>query len=249
MIKCKIGLIAFPINYSKDYFLYLGELYDKKIKNDEKLLYEFYTKLIYLCSFKVLIKDGKIIPDNLTDLFSFQKRYKLTKKIYSNYTISDGIIKYNSPKLYDLDCMVPLYKEALIKNIINMNNSNDMRMFILMSYSDPIIRGEIIDNCINAFQNKYACFLIIEGEKDNNALLTKRYLISRGVKNKDIIINQYNEFPDCIIEAITIINMLYDCADIFLGVSRDEICNVSKNIKLLHNIISIKKRFHFICND
>ena len=250
MIKCKIGLIAFPIKDSKDYFLYLGELYDKNIKNDENFLYEFYTKLIYLCPFKILVKDSKIIPDNLEDLFTFQKRYKSTKKIYSKYTIPDGIIKYNSPELYDLDCMIPLYKEPLIKNIININNSDDIRMFILISYNDPIIRGEIIDNCINSFQNKYACFLIIEGQKNNSSILTKRYLISRGIKNKDIIVHQYNDFPDCIIEAITIINMLYDCADIFFGVSRDDIRNVFKYIKLIHsmNIIS-KKRFHFICNN
>lgn len=255
MITCKIGLIAFPRNNTKDCFLHLGELYDKTLRQDEDLLYDFHSKLRYLCPFKVLVKNGKIIPDNLEDLLAFQERYKLTRKVYSNSIIPDGTIKYLTPELYDIDCMVPLYKESPTKHLIDVKESKTIRVFILLPYTDPIIRGEIINNCINASKNKHFCFLVMGGQKGLNirdsCVLTRRYLLSCGVADKDIILNQYDEFPDCIIEAVTIIDMFYEDTELFLGVSRDEIGKASRYVRLIHqmDMIPIKRRFQFICNN
>lgn len=250
MISCKIGLISLPRDQTLD-TLILGEIFDKNIRNNIQTLYEFHKNLRYLSSFRVIVKNKQINVDNIEDIIVFQNKYKLTRKITTKNPLKDGIIKYSPPMLYDIDCMVPLFHNTLYKHIYHIPNTKFIRVFILLPIIDPIVRGEIIDNCIDYCKGFHAYFLTIGNKyglnSKNTSNITRRNLLSYKIPDSNIFINHYYEYPDCIIESIKIVDNICKPHEIYIGVNRERISEVLTFIKLIRNLGLCNIKIKFIC--
>lgn len=255
MINCKMGVISLPRNYGKDHFINLGEVFDKTVRGNIDSLYEIHSSLRYLCPFNVLVNEEDSIPDNVEEFISFQQRYKLTRKIYINNTLLPGTYKYFSPVLYDLTCMVPLFPDTIPKCIFFSKNNKPIRLFILLPYSDPILRGNIIDNCMCLINDDVKGIFFALGSKHGNntrdtCKLTRRYLLSCGVGDKNILVNQYDDFPDCIPETMELIDLFFGNAKIqvYLAISRDDITISLKHVRLMNKMDMLNRTLKFVCN-
>jgi hypothetical protein len=251
MIKCKIGVIS--KSRDKDCFLNLGEIFDKSIRQDVNTLYKLHQNLRYFCPFKATIKGKNVTPDNIEEISTLQKRYKLTRKIYVSGKIPNGKSKFLSPQLYDISCMVPLFPDKICKTVVQGKGSTTF-MFILFPYTDPIVRGEIVDNCFSVVKDNRVCFYTIGGVYGNNTQstcdLSRRYLLSCGVEDVNINRNQYDEFPDCIIEAMNMIDFLMPDTELkmFLGIQREDMNRVMNHIRLASKFSMFKHKLTLICN-
>ena len=252
MIDCKIGIIAFPKNYSKIHFLNIGEIYDKKIKNNINTLYNLHSELKYLCCFRTCNIEGKIIPDNLEEIIIYQTKYKLTRKIFENVCINEEIVEYNEPELYDLSCMVPLFENKVPRYDYNIKNNEYVRVFILLPEIDPIKRGEIINNCLNCSENREIYFYLLGDRYGSNLEktinLTRRYLLSCNVPEKYINRLDFSEFPDCIMETITIIESIFETCEIYIAVSKENIRDNLEYIRLVRKLGICERKINFICD-
>lgn len=254
MIKCKIGLIAKPRDDTQDCFLNLGEVFDKTIRGDVNILYEFHKNLRYLCPFKAEIdgRDGR--PDNIEEIMAFQSRYKLTRKIWLNGKTENGTIKFLTPQLFDISCMVPLFQDIISRTVYPKGRNFPAKMFILFPYSDPFVRGEIIDSCLTVVKDYKVYFYVMGEKKGMNSMITsdlnRRYLLSCGVEDNNIVRNQYDEFPDCIMEALNMINLLlpYVKMKTLLALKREDMNQVMTHIRMANSLGMIDCKFELICN-
>lgn len=247
-MKCKVGLISRPYNVTDDCLINLGEIFDLKIKNDVNLLYELHKNIKYLYPFQVFIESNKIILDNIEEISAIQSRYKLTRKPIMLGNSRKKRIKFNSPELYDISCMVPLFsdKQSIPKYIENKTSSLSFA-FILFPYDDPILRGEIVDSCLNISKGEKVYFYILGKIRGMNRVptckLSKRYLLKHGLAN--IFTQEYDKFPDCIDEAVNMIKFSLDpSVKILIGIDRKDMSNVMKNIRKK----KLTKQITLICN-
>lgn len=256
MISCKLGLVSFPKDTQEDYYLNLGEVYDKNIRKDETILYEFHSNLQYLCEITVIINKNQVIPTNIEEIRNLQVKYKLTPKIYIVPTILKKIskkkIQFSAPKLYDISCMVPLFPKSVPKTLYTNNKNSHSKLFIILPYTDPIVRGKIIKNCLQTIGDSKGYFLTIGDIKGENTEksceLNRRYLISCGVPEESIIINEYEEIPEFILECMNIANMVYSPDIVFLGVSAKEVGEMLKYVRIMRKIGYIEDKISFICD-
>jgi hypothetical protein len=252
MINCKIGLISFCIDSSQNCFLNLGEIFDKDIRENKNTLYEIHTNMKYMCPFKVVIEDGNITPDNMEEIAIIQERYKLTRKISMIGKCKSK--KFRSPKLYDISCMVPLFPTKAPRLRYSPSNATPIRMIILFPYNDPVLRGEIIDACFSFSVEKQTFFYVIGTVQGCNLAstceLTRRYLLTCGVKNNDITTSYYDIFPDCILEALDMIDFILPCKNIelIIAVSKKDMSKVMRKIRLWNSEGKLKKKVQLICN-
>lgn len=244
MISCKIGLVSLPRD-SNAGIIIIGEIFDKAVRNDIKILYEIHKNLIHLCPFKVNVKDEKLYPDIMEDIIVFQTKYKITRKITSIEPLSDGTIKYLAPQLYDIDCMVPLFEDTIPRNIYNVNDSTFVRLFIMLPCTNPIARGEIINKCIDICANTQIFFYAMGPKKTCD--ITQKHLLSSGILPNNIYVNEYDEYLDCILEALTISDMFCEPDEIYLCSSSSEIQKVLGISRLVHKIGITDKKLGFIC--
>lgn len=254
IISCKIGLISKPSNHIHDCFLNLGEIFDRSIREDVKILYELHKNLQYLCHFNVDINGKDITPDNIEELSNIQNRYKLTKKFWIKGQVENGVMKFFSPELYDLSCMVPLFPDKISRSIYTKSNQIPLHVFILFPYSDPIIRGKIIDNCFSINNNK-SFFYVIGGLHGKNTIptcdLSKRYLLECGVKDDDIICNEYHNFSDCILEALNMIKFIIPeniQMKVIVLVQREDMSRVMNHIIIANKLKIINSKLSIICD-
>jgi len=152
MINCRLGLISKPCDDSQDCFLNLGEVFDKTIRGDVNTLYELHKNMRYFCPFEAEVNGRDVRPDNMEEIITFQTRYKLTKKIWINGKIKNGTVKFRTPQLFDVSCMVPLFPDVIPHAVCPKGNTSPNRMFLLFPYSNPITRGEIVESCFNAVE-------------------------------------------------------------------------------------------------
>ena len=258
LLKCKIGIISFPVKTNQFPVLHMGEIYDSKMRDNIAKLYELNLNLKYITSFNVTFLDGKPIIDNIEDIMEFQKIYKLTRKIYINSNKLEYSEMYLAPKLYDIDCMVPLFLEDNLKlssSLIEKKKITGRNIFILLPYYNPIERGEIINNCLDIDNESY---FIILGSK--SCILSKRYLYSKGVLDKNIIIYPDNiadnylkcsNFQKYIVDILLIIDKSLSYQQnidtIFIVSSKKDISSILKHIKALRYLKIINQKFNFIC--
>lgn len=252
MNNCKIGIIALSSN--NDNIIYLGKVFDKQ---DKRILYRLHMHLRYLYPFKLIVKNQNIIPDNVEDIISIKKRYKLTNRIYIKKMIKDGVYKYSHPQLYDLSCMTPLFSD-IVKSVytISKNQNKKYRMFILLPYIDPIIRGQIVDSCISLITKDVIGLFCTIGDKKGKNIRTiselySRYLISRGIEEKYINSTIYDIFPDCISDAIDVVEMMYTNEDveIFLGADGKYMGDILNYVRKMRKACVIKKQVKFVCSN
>lgn len=254
MITCKIGIVSFPVNHKQDYFLNLGEIYDKNVKQDVNSLYEIHTNLQYFCEFLANTKNNKkVVPNNIEEIKIFQMNYNLTPNIFLSKKIKQEKVKFTPPELYDISCMIPLFSEKISRCIYTKNKINNKKLFIILPYVDPIVRGKIIKNClINIGGDSLGYFLTIgtvKGENiENSCELNKNYLLSCGIPEQNIAMNEYDEFPDCILESLSIAKMIYQPDYIFIGVSKEDIGNILKCVRYLRKERKIDEKIFFICD-
>lgn len=246
-MKCKVGLISKSYNDSDNCVINLGEIFDLKIKNDVNLLYEIHRNTRYLYPFQAYIED-RIILDNIEEISAIQSRYKLTRKPIIIGNSSKKRIKFNSPELYDISCMVPLFsdKQSIPKYIENKTSSLSFA-FILFPYNDPILRGEIVDSCLNISKGEKVYFYALGKVQGMNRAptckLCKRYLLKHGFAN--IFTQEYDKFPDCIDEAVNMIKFSLDpSVKILIGVEKKDMSSVMKHIRKM----KLTKQITLVCN-
>jgi hypothetical protein len=255
MIKCKIGLISIPHDGNIDNCLYLGEVFDKRIKNDKNILYELHSNLRFLYPLKIKVKDGVLLPDNLEDIREFQTKYKLTRKIYMTMSLYNNTYKYTTPQLYDLSCMLPLFNVNIPRCVYPHTTNESTRVFILLPYLSPITRGELVDRCMTmiSYQTSGLFFSVgkINGcNHKSTGDLYRRYLISCGVEDDNIYKINHNEYPYCITEALVFVDLITGGlqSDIYLCVSNKDMGKILDYVKFLKKANLIHTDVKFLCN-
>jgi hypothetical protein len=253
-IKCRIGLVAKIKNDLKSY-VFLGEIFDPHIRKDINKLYELHNNLQYLYPFKIGINKTNINLNNIEDIYSLQEKYKLTRKIYVKNKKLTGIKHCLKPQLYDISCMTPLFSTKTVKRKIPVKLIDPEKIFILMPYKDPIIRGEIIHSCLHIMDNNKAIFICIGDKCGKNLLSTssliKKYLITLGVNHTSIICQTYDNPIDCIMEALIMLTMIIQdgTPDIFICVEKHDMGKMLHNIKYINKTTNIiNNKIKFICN-
>ena len=210
MNSCRIGIIARSCDKKK--FLIIGEIYDENVTQDLNILLELHSNLRYLYPFKINIVNNDITIYNKEDINILCLKYKLTTQpSIINYKCKKNtkeIIKFGSPCLYDITCMKPLFIPFKRKKIPTNNLSNNTRIFIVNPYPDPILRGKLIDSCLDMIKNHKPMFILIGDKHGNNkestSTLMSRYLLSLGVNSNIITKSLYDKFVDSIPEALTV---------------------------------------------
>jgi hypothetical protein len=257
---CRIGLISWPVHIknppnTKDMYLILGEIYDKDIRDNLELLRDFNQNLEYLYPFKVK-KNGDVVKIyNNDDINHLRKKYKLTSTVsLRNYQEGEAEseddsddesekIVFRTPRLYDISCMEPLFPMECF-TLKCVDNSTHCRVFIVLPYSDPVLRGQILKQCIFYTKDHHSLFLLIGGKhgqnKETTSTLMKRYLLSSGVSSQNINKSIYDKFPDSIVESLEILPFLLDINhhvthDLFIACASYDMCKVmsfSRDIKV-----------------
>jgi hypothetical protein len=247
---CRIGLVAKPCDSTQNYFINLGEVICKDISK----LYNLHTDMRFLCAFKAR-KEGDIAYlDNIEELLAIQRRYNIVNKITINGVVKKKIMKLLSPELYDITCMVPLFTDKICRSIKPKGDKNNIVIFILFPYSDPIIRGKIIDNCFSILGDRESIFYVLGDCHGQNTIstcyLSRRYLLTCEIEDKNIILSKYDEFPDCILDAFNMINFMFPDKKMttYIGVSREDITKVMKHIRLIKTQKLIDKKVSLICD-
>jgi hypothetical protein len=206
--KCTFGLVAKSRDPRNNYLLFLGEIKEK----DEKLLYNLHKELRFLCKFNAAIVDNSILPDNADEILAFQKKYNIEPKILLTGLVEEKTIKLLSPELYDITCMVPLFSDTVTRSIKQIHNSQLKVFFILPRCNDPFIRGKIIDTCFEAAGEREMFFYLIGYiygiNKIKTSNLTKRYLLSCGVEDKNIVWDEEDHGHGWLDEAINMIKII-----------------------------------------
>lgn len=284
IIPCRVGLIARVISVRRNkntddifassiydniceedtesIYLLLGEIFDKSILSDKTTLFEFHQSTKFTYPFSVTVSNNckNIELFNLADICIYQQKYKLTKSIRFNKRLSDGKYRLDHPMVYDISCYKPLFNHAIERPLYNFSykNSVEKYIFIILPCNDPMIRGEIINNCIEATRATdyrgpvFPIFYLLGGIKSPNTKslcsITRKYLISIGIEVEYIYTDKNDIFPLCINNAISNISELfkYETYKIF-------ICLSNKIIQ--KSLVHIRKKYRnsihnirFICN-
>lgn len=255
MIQCKIGLIAKSCNSTQDCFLILGEIFDNNIKNNITKLYELHYITKYLYPFNIKQKNNIIIPDNFQEILYIQKTYKLTRILS---IIGTGYNKkFETPQLYDLSCMIPLFKDKIPRNIIKnkQNYQTGLRVIILLPYLNPILRGKIIESSLSITKQMKTIFYTIGDVKGKNLVpiseLSKRYLLSCGINEENIYVSNYDK-KDCIIEAISMLEFFFqniNFQEIILAVSQKDMNKFLSLIRSYRLSGILKYKLQLLCNN
>ena len=254
-MNCKIGIVSFPVTSQKQYFLNLGEIYDKNVRQDVNVLYEFHINLQYCCDFTATIEASNVLPDNIEEIKVIQRKYKLTPKIFLSRFEKEfsGVAEFSAPRLYDLSCMVPLFSDKISKSVYVSDNTKQNSLFIILPYVDPILRGNIIKNCFDIARNAKGYFLTLGDKKGinkkNTCELNMRYLLSCGVPDECIEMSDCDVLPDSnILEALSIANMIFEPDKVFIGVSKQDVASILNCVRILRKNGQIQQKIYFVCD-
>lgn len=248
--KCSFGLVAKPRDPRNNFLLFLGEIKEK----DEKLLYDLHKELGFLCKFKAVIVGNKVFPDNAEEILAFQKKYNIEPRISITGLVEEKTIRLLAPELYDITCMVPLFSDTVMRSVKPICNLKSKVFFIFPRCNDPFIRGKIINTCFEAAAEREMFFYLIGYiygiNKIKTSNLTKRYLLSRGVEDKNIVCDEEDQGHGWLVEAINMIKFITPDEDpeILIAVDR-ELMNVLMNyIRSEKTAGRIDKKVRIICS-
>lgn len=260
----RIGLVSWPLycpepKSNKDVYLVIGEIYDKNISNNSDILTKFNEELQYFYPFKVKKDTDKTKIYNEEDFNQCRKRYKLTSTVtLYNYDKDEKKIVFRIPRLFNLSLMKPLVSPNYVfsKPVDQFTEkSSHCRVFVVLPYENPILRGEILNQCIGAIgEHKYLFILVGDRygkNRDATSTLMKRYLLSRGVKGENIHKSVYDKFPDSIVESLEMLPFLLEIKhhatrDLFIASASMDVRKVMLFVK--ENKISKNTRVRFICD-
>ena len=237
------SIIAYPIdNNIKPMYIHL-----MKVTNKKPILLKYINKnLKYLTPFKCIVKKNRLVIYNKDDINYFSYTHRLKTKIYivsENKTINK-IIKFHTPILYNIATKTEFFSYNIkpvvyYKPVICSIN----RIFIVLPCIDPILRGQIMDNCMKYVKKNNPLFIVIGDihgvNKIKTCVLMTRYLLSIGIKREYIYKSPYDKDLDCILEAIHMIDfiLMNNKFDLFIACQSRIIVNVLNFIRKnkLHN--------------
>jgi hypothetical protein len=248
MIPCDIAIVAFQENKNNKEFIILGMIPENQKNRDN--LYNIHKNLKYLTKFKIIYG----IPNNIEEIKMFHEKFNIPLNIEKKY--NSEILAYKKPELFDINCMIEIFEtiKPCKKEPIIYSKFISKKVFIILHCSDPIKRGEIIDTCINSINNSECYFYIIGctvgKNKISSSKLSRLYLISRGVKNTHIYIQDYVNLPECILEAITMIELIIsdEKLTLFLCTEKEKMSDLLIMVRKLRFVNLIRKKLYFICN-
>lgn len=244
---CRWALISWPINQKipQPCYLILGELYDRNIRENIAILSQFHRDLQYLYPFR--FSKEKNSCNNIEDIIYFQKKYSLTVKLQLVGENEGDIITFRSPVLYDISCMVPLFDKNVRK--IAYKQKNDL-ICIILPYLNPVDRGKLLEEVVRYGP---ATFVIIGDSygknKDSTATLMCRYLLSCQVPINRILKVRHDKKPECILEAIEIVNAVeQDDYSLLIACRHENIQSIGKTIRTWRkNDIIEDRRITYLC--
>ena len=251
----RIGLVSYSVPNSCN--LIIGEIYDKDIRNNFSILTEMSNNLHFLYPFKVKKVNNQIKIYNEDDFLYFRKKYKLTSTItLHNGKLQDNdCIVFKSPHLYNISKWKSIShsREILYKQPTNL--SSNCRIFIVLPHKNPIIRGKILNQCIDMTKEHTPLYLLIGDKyghnKETTSTLMKRYLLLSGVKSDNINKSICDKFPDSLIEAFEILPLMLNLSqfDLFIACSSDDICEVMSFVRDTQVGKKMCKKMQFICDQ
>lgn len=255
MKQCSIGLISWPCKSDSKMYILIGEIHDQDICNNPYTLYQFHMSLKFLYPFKIKKTKDKIKIYNEEDFEHFRRTYKMTSQVIFNGPNQKRMV-FKSPQLYDMSCMKPLFSFGThftpSQHITNPTTNH--KVFIVMPYINPVLRGQILDECIGMTKTSTPLFILIGDKHGRNKVSTstlmKRYLLSRGIKSKNINKSLYDRYPDSILEALYKISFLIHPTtdhDITIACSSTEIRKIMDFVKKHTIIKNTHKKIRFIC--
>ena len=249
--KCKMGLIAKPRDPRKNYLLFLGEIKEE----NEQVLYNLHKELRFLCKCNATISGEKAFPDNAEEIVAFQKKYNIEQKFWFTGVVEEKVMRLLPPQLYDITCMVPLFSDVIPRSVKPTGNSQPGIFFIFPSCVDPFIRGKIIDNCFDAAGNREISFYLFGDNhhginKIKTSELSRRYLLSCGVEDKNIVCSQEGQTKDWLLEAIDMIKFITSDGEeeIVIAVNRDSVNMFMNYIRSEKFFGRIDKKVRIICD-
>ena len=222
-VDFRICLISWPVGFEtptdhSHVYLNMGEIYDKEVRMSVNKLMTLHNKLKYLYPFKIKKVDNDITVYNSDDFKYFSKKYKITTKVslYNYNSVNENNtehIVFKSPQLYNISCMEPLFS-PYIPPLLQQNKEsyNDYRVFIVLPYENPVLRGMILDSCITKIKEKKPLFILLGDRygknKESTSTLMKRYLLSIGICSNSINKILCNKFPDFISESLHLLSFI-----------------------------------------
>jgi hypothetical protein len=248
--KCRISIISKPSDSNKKYVIFLGDVNEK----DKNYLDKLHNELRFLCDFKAIIKESNIIPDNYDEILSFQIRHNIVRKIWFTGVIEETTLSLLAPELYDTTCMVPLFSESIPRSVSPKGVIHPGIIFIFPPFTDPFIRGKLVDICFDSADGREMFFYLMGGpkiQKIRASELTKRYLLSCKVEDKNIICGG-EECKDvtCIKEAINMVNFFSNSGneEVLIVVNRPDLNNVMNYIRSEKILGLIDKKVRLLCD-
>ena len=232
---CRIGIIA-THNIPDTPNLNIGEYIGERDKNENylSLLYRLHKDLSYLYPFwgkcNVRNKCTEVVPTNLKDFIYLQDKYRLTKRIFIPKSVTNNLVQFKTPKLYDISCGVELFDDKIIKPVIEYPlQVKKGIIFVIPAYTDPISRGKSIDNALDMYSlNKDASpvFITLGGMLPSNRVetckLSQRYLIRRKIPGKIIIPHSNNNTIKGALEVISTLGISNDNTIVYLSIKSSE---------------------------
>jgi hypothetical protein len=240
---CRWVILSWPV-YQKNIngnYLILGELLNKKttyivkdIMKDLKFLYPFkYDKSKNLCH-------------NEEDFIFLQTKYNLSfkKKLVGNF--NDNIILFHTPILYDLDCQIKISKHIFSNKLVYNPKKNIC--CIVMPYSDPILRGNIVKEVI-----KYGADTIVLSQnfyglnKTSTYKLYSNMFTKYGFSKKNIL-KIPEPFLDLsfLIEIINIVNISMENVNFVIACSNFDIQKIGFFVRYMRKQNKILQKIRYI---
>jgi hypothetical protein len=238
---CRIGVISWPINNNspKQAHVVFGELYLKSDRENEKLLRQIDSDTKqFLYPLKCRKTETGYSCDNEEDLNCLRNRYRLTQGL-KVVGINKNIITLRSPRLYDLDCLVPV-----INDFIQPSDRSEFlhSVSFFIPNIDPIIRGRMA----KLVQTEYIILPHVRLGKNKNYLSTlwKRTLKKQGNNSVYIInnINQTNPLIHFLQSGLDCVSDVSQIDQVFIFCSSDQINKINKIVRRWrkHHLLKFK---------
>ena len=255
----KLALISWPLcskepKSYKDIYLVLGEIYDKDVINNIDILKDFNDNLQYIYHFKIKKVDDNINIYNEEDFIYLRKKFRLTSNVTLHNCDKNTKILFRTPVLFNLLVMQPIFANiSIIPNYITPKSSH-CRVFMVLPYENPVLRGELLKQCIYFIKEHNYLFILIGNlfgkNKTKTSSLMNDYLLYCGIDTDSIIKNLYDKFPDSITESLELLKFMmdihrYSTYDLFIASASFDIGKVMLFSK--QNKINKDIKVQFIC--
>lgn len=244
---CKIGLISWPVNTKTphNFYINLGEIYDKDVKDNASLLSEFNRDLRYLYPFRYSVTKNKCY--NSEDFKTFKSKYRLTigYKLVGKIP-PENIIIFRTPILYDLTCMIPVFEKVSVQKNFNSSESS---VYIVIPTLDPICRGKILDEVISNNPKYIILTGSVSGTNNTSTITLMTRYLRRCKTPMDIIIKSNGDKkPNCILDCLALIDIMgLNTLDVIIACSCSDITVLQKSVRMWRRLKVINRRISYFC--